>query len=317
MNKVLVICGPTAVGKTALALDLATKVSGDILVADSRQVYKGMDIVTGKDIPRKSKFQMSKSKLGYWKTEEGLKIWMTDLVEPNEEFSVSLWNRAAKSVIEYLHKEGKLPIITAGTGFYIDSLLGRIQTINILPNKSLRAKLKEKTADELYEILASVNAIRAASMNQSDKNNPRRLLRAIEVALAGHRNRQRKMANAYEFLFLGLTDQRNYLFERISKRVDKRIENNALKEVDTLIAKGVSWEAQSMNAIGYKQLRCSFEGKCSLQDAIAAWKRQEQKYALRQLAWFRRYKQLNWYDISQGGWQEKVENEVQSWYNSY
>src|SRR3989344_4678270 len=162
--KLLIICGPTATGKTKLAANLSKKFSGKIISADSRQVYKGMDIVTGKDRPKE------------------VSIWGYDIIRPNEEFSVAHFVNLAGKEITRVDKQGKLPIIVGGTGFWLKSLLNPPATINIIPDWQLREKLEKFSATELLERLKKIDPKRAASMNQSDRNNPRRLMRAIEVA---------------------------------------------------------------------------------------------------------------------------------------
>src|SRR5258708_17897524 len=159
-QKLLVICGPTATGKTRLALDLAKKFDGILISADSRQVYKYMDIGTGKDF---------KNILGY------------DLVNPNEEFSVSNYSRLEREEIKKMQNKNLLPILVGGTGLYIKAVIDNIATINVAPDKNLRENLHSKTIDELYEILVKINPEKAESMNESDRKNSRRLVRAIVI----------------------------------------------------------------------------------------------------------------------------------------
>ena len=173
MQKLLVICGPTSVGKTSLAIRLAKKFNGEIVSADSRQVYKKMDIGTGKDLPANSKLQTLNSKLGFYLI-QSIKLWGYDLVEANEEFNVSEYLNIAKTVITDIQKRGKLPILVGGSGFYIKGVIDGIPTVNIPANKELRNKLESMTAPDLFEKLAELSAERAGSMNSSDKKNPRR-----------------------------------------------------------------------------------------------------------------------------------------------
>src|SRR3989344_1440959 len=244
MNKVLIICGPTAVGKTSLALELAKKFNGELLSADSRQVYKGMDIITGKDLPK-----------------DGTKIYLTDLVFPNQDFNIAQWRKEALKVIEKLHSENKLPIVVGGTGFYIKALTENIKTINIPQNKNLRKQLKGKTVLELFEILTGINPVKAAQMNQSDKNNPRRLVRAIEVSQSS--NKTQDNFKNFDYTIIGLTIPKHILFEKIDNRVEERIKQGALKEVEDLLKSDLSWDSQSMSAVGYKQFRDYFEKNSS------------------------------------------------------
>lgn len=317
MQKVLIICGPTATGKTRLALHLAKVLNGDLLVADSRQVYRGMSIVTGKDIPisfklRISNLKLDKQKIGYWSGEDA-SIWLTDLVGLEEEFSVALWRRAAGKVMNRLQKDGRLPIVVGGTGLYIESMIKNLETIDIPPDKKLRRDMSNKTAEELYGTLARVDAIRAAGLNQSDRENPRRLLRAIEIALS-ERQKKRQKVDA-EYLLIGLAATKEVLFNKIADRVGERLNNGALSEVKNLLARGVVWSCQSMNAIGYAELKCYFQKECNLEGAIESWKRAEQKYAMRQLTWFKRYREINWFDVVSSGWQDRVVKLARAWYN--
>src|SRR3990172_2929291 len=195
MKKLLVICGPTATGKTSLALQLANLLAsgpkgsgpvGELVSADSRQVYRGMDIGTGKDLPKKARFKITDLRfkdntIGYYEI-EGVRIWGYDLVEPTEEFSVSKYIETAGYVIDDIWRRGKLPILVGGTGLYIKGVVDGISTANIPKSLSLRMQYKEKSVDELGEILGSIDPFKLASMNASDRKNPRRLVRAIEVS---------------------------------------------------------------------------------------------------------------------------------------
>ena len=296
MNKVLIICGPTAVGKTSLALELAKKFNGELLSADSRQVYKGMDIITGKDLPK-----------------DGTKIYLTDLVFPNQDFNIAQWRKEALKVIEKLHSENKLPIVVGGTGFYIKALIGNIETINIPQNKNLRKQLKGKTVLELFEILTGINPVKAAQMNQSDKNNPRRLVRAIEVSQSS--NKTQDNFKNFDYTIIGLTIPKHILFEKIDNRVEERIKQGALKEVEDLLKSDLSWDSQSMSAVGYKQFRDYFEKNSSLKEIVDRWKKAEHQYAKKQLTWFKKHKDINWFDVTDCDWKYKVEKLVQTWYN--
>jgi len=297
MNKVLIICGPTAVGKTSLALELAKKFNGELLSADSRQVYKGMDIITGKDLPK-----------------DGTKIYLTDLVFPNQDFNIAQWRKEALKVIEKLHSENKLPIVVGGTGFYIKALIGNIETINIPQNKNLRKQLKGKTVLKLFEILTGINPVKAAQMNQSDKNNPRRLVRAIEVAQSTHDNSPENLPD-FEYLIIGLSAPLEVLLNKIDDRVVERVKSGAVNEVENLLKIGLSWDTQSMSAVGYKQFRDYFEKNSSLKEIVDRWKKAEHQYAKKQLTWFKKHKDINWFDVTDCDWKYKVEKLVQTWYN--
>jgi tRNA dimethylallyltransferase len=313
MQKILVICGPTAIGKTSLALNFANKYNGELLVADSRQVYRGMDIVTGKDIPEGGHFVEGTT--SYWETENAIRIWLTDLVNPKKDFSVALWQRSALKILKLLEKEKSLPIIVGGTGLYIKSLSGEIETIGIKPNKTLRLSLSGKTTEELYDMLAQMDSVKAASMNHSDRNNPFRLIRAIEVADAGFKKIKKRKASKYDFLKIGLSCPKEELFNRISLRVDERLKNGAIEETEKMLQQGLTLQNRSMSVFGYKELIDYINGNLSLDAAVSNWKKEEQKYAQRQMTWFKKDKEIKWFDISGQDFVPQVEKEVANWYN--
>jgi tRNA dimethylallyltransferase len=330
MNKLLIICGPTSTGKTTLAINLAKKLkasgpgasgpAGEIVSADSRQVYRGMNIGTGKELPEGAKIKYPWFyKWGYYEL-EGIKVWGYDLVDPKNEFSVAQYLKFANSVIPDIQKGKKLPILVGGTGLYIKGVTEGIPTAAIPKNKQLRKNLETKTPAELYEVLAQLDAIRAGGMNSSDRKNPRRLIRAIEISqyLIDHKNiasRQVKEKDL-DVLFIGLTADRNYLEKAIELRAKKRLKAGIKKEVEELIKKKIDWNSQPMVALGYRQWRDYFEKKASEQSAVDKWINEEKKYAKRQMTWFKKIKSINWFNITEPKWREKVEFMVKKWYSS-
>lgn len=302
MKKLLVICGPTATGKTSLALHLAKELDGELVSADSRQVYKGMDIGTGKDLPK------------------GVKIWGYDLISPKKEFSVAQYVKEAKAIIDSIWKRGKLPILVGGTGLYIKSVVDGIPTISVPKNKSLRRSLEKRSAKELFETLAQMDAIKAASMNYSDKRNPRRLIRAIEIAQwqlkKGRRKIFKKSIPKEEIptLMIGLRTEKKFLYKKIKQRVEARVRAGIEEEIRALLKSGVSWKHQSMDSLGYKQWKDFFEGKKKKEQIIKKWEKEECKYARRQMTWFKRDRRINWFDINKRKWKESVEKSAKKWY---
>lgn len=296
MQKLLVICGPTATGKTGLAIKLAKKFNGVLVSADSRQVYKKMDIGTGKDMDKTGKV------LGY------------DLVDPREEFSVAQYVKFARSTIRGIVRDGKLPILVGGTGFYIKGVIDGIETSSIPKSSSVRRSLAKKTASELFDILSAEDPIKAASMNHSDRKNPRRLIRAIEVARV---KLPVKVQNnpSVDTLFVGLKSEKKILDERIEKRVAKRLRQGFETEVKRLVKSGVGWKAQSMQSLGYRQYGEYLGGKIKREDFVKKWERQEKKYAKRQMVWFKRDKRIKWFDINNKNMQKSVEELVKKWYS--
>lgn len=321
-RKLLVICGPTATGKTNLGLRLAKKLGGEIISADSRQVYKGMDIGTGKDLPRNfglrtSDLRFKGAKVGYY-TDGDTRIWGYDLVSPKESFSVAEYIRIAGKIIEDIWKRGRLPILVGGTGLYIQGIVDGIPTAAIPQNKRLRSSLEEKGFPELFEILAQLDPVKAASLNTSDRKNPRRLIRAIEIADAVMRGKDKnsKKIVVDDVLFIGLVAPRGKLNERIDSRVGSKLREGFEKEVSKLLKEGVSWEMQSMSSLGYRQWGDYVEGKLTKDQAIEKWRSEERKYAKRQITWFKKDKRINWFDISKPNWQKSVEKAVKKWYIS-
>ncbi|OGM21008.1 tRNA (adenosine(37)-N6)-dimethylallyltransferase MiaA [Candidatus Woesebacteria bacterium RIFCSPLOWO2_01_FULL_37_19] len=329
-QKLLVICGPTATGKTSLALHLAKLFNGELVSADSRQVYKGMDIGTGKDLPVNSKIKDQKSKLG---NEEigfyeinGIRIWGYDLVKPAEEFSVAQYVSVTYNIIKNIYRVGKLPILVGGTGLYIKGVIDGIPTAFVPKNENLRKFYVDKKVDELFEILSVVDPIKAASMNVSDRKNPRRLIRAIEVAqyelTASPNSTITSMAKAeeeggykYDTLFIGLKADKNAIKQKIKERVNQRIKFGLEKEIKNLIERGISWNDQSMNALGYIEWKDYFSGEENIQEVITEWNKDENNYVKRQITWFKKEKRVNWFDISNKDYIKEVEKMVKEWHN--
>lgn len=317
MQKLLVICGPTATGKTRLGTTLAKKFNGEIISADSRQVFVGMDIGTGKDLPKNAKKIKNKGSKYDCYDMNGVSVYGYDLVDPKCEFSVSKYLKYVQKVISDIDRRGKLPILVGGTGLYIKGVVDGIPTVDIPRNKKLRQNLEKLTADEMYEHLSQIDSFRAGSMNSSDKKNPRRLIRAIEVAMWMIDNSKRNLSqskNTYDTLFIGLSAPSGYLEEAINKRVEARIDMGFEKEVENLIKSGVDWNDQSMMSLGYRQWRDFAEGAVEKEYALSEWKKEERKYAKRQITWFGRDGRINWFDVREIDYPKKVENLVKKWY---
>ena len=225
MNKVLIICGPTATGKTKFALELAKKFNGELVSADSRQVYIGNDLETGKD------FHLNT---------DNIKIWLLDILQQGEEFSVSAWRHLAQEAIKDILSQGKLPIVVGGSGLYIKSLVQDLPDIDVPFDKKLRRDWEDKSAKELFDYLKSINSAKASSMNDSDAKNPRRLIRAIEICSFKHTVNYQP--TNYELLLIGLTSSKENLTTRIKKRVADRglAKSFEAKEV-AIMRKQVVW----------------------------------------------------------------------------
>lgn len=251
-----------------MAARLAKKLNGELISADSRQVYQGMDIVTGKDRPK------------------GVKIHGLDLVKPNEEFSVAHFVEFAATLINQIIKRQKLPIIVGGTGLYIDSLVKPPKTLAVKPDWQLRKKLESKTVGQLQRQLKKLNPARFKQMNHSDQLNTRRLIRAIEVEKfhQGPTFATQRTDLEYDHLWIGLKENKAILDQRIVERVKARLKAGAIQEWQQLKTKYRS-NLPSMSGIGYRQF-----------PDIDAWIRAEQQYARRQLTWFKKNRQIRWFD---------------------
>lgn len=322
-NKLLVICGPTATGKTSLALSLAKKYNGELVSADSRQVYKSLDIGTGKDIPKNLKFCISNLafmdfEVGFY-TDGKIRLWGYDLVEPTEQFSVSQYVEIANKIIEDIWSRGKLPILVGGTGLYIRGIVDGIETVHIPRNEELRNSLEKKLPDELYELLSSIDPFKTASMNSSDRKNPRRLVRAIEVALhkPKFQNSNDKLQTKIEknVLFVGLKADKELIKDRIEKNVQKRLSQGFEDEIKNLSDSGVTLKMQSMNTLGYKHLRKYLNKEISRELAIRQWISDENKYAKRQMTWFRKNERIKWFNITVPNFEKEVEKLLGKWNN--
>lgn len=330
MNKLLIICGPTATGKTSLTLHLAKQFNGELVSADSRQVYRRMDIGTGKDLPVNAKLQMAnvkwgKGRLGWYGMDE-VKVWGLDIVDPGENFSVAEYIEIAGKVITDIWERGNLPILVGGTGFYIRGIVDGIGTLEVPRNKVVREELEGKAVEELYEELEGLDEKRAQGMNKSDRRNPARLVRAIEVG----RWRKDKgglgiiggkgLAEETDVLFIGLTAPKDLLNKRIEKRVEERMRDGVIGEIKGLLEKGVTWETQAMNAMGYREWKAYFtkatsgKEKISEGEIIENWKRDEKNYAKRQMTWFKKDIRVHWFDITEDGYPVNVVKTVEKWH---
>jgi len=304
-KKLLVICGPTATGKTSLGFLLAKKFNGEIVSSDSRQVYKHMDIGTGKE----------------W--DDSVKIWGYDLAEPNDNYSVSEYFKSIKLVISDIWQRNKLPIIVGGTGFYIKSLIDGIATVDIPKNENLRISLEKLDINELFNKLADLDGAKAASLNSSDKRNSRRLIRAIEIAVWNTQHgtqkqivekRKKVLDKNVDLLMVGLSASHSRILNNIKDRVDKRINEGFVLEVENLLKIGVSWKHQSMKSLGYKESEAFFKEGLTYEEFISQWINNEMKYAKRQMTWFKKDKRINWFDIDDINFHQNMVNLISKWY---
>lgn len=283
MKKILIICGPTATGKTKLAVALAKTFRGELINADSRQVYVGLDALTGKD------------------RSEEIPIWLNDVVSTDEVFTVSHFVRLAHHAIGDVHKRERLPIVVGGTGFYLRALTTSIDTIAVPPNPVLRKTLNAKSSETLGRQLQRVDRARWGKMNESDRKNPRRLIRAIEVAMS--ESHIPSMSSNYDALWVGLTASLAVLKERITRRVSGRFDKAATEVRDGLPP-----------ILGSDALLSFTRGEIKKEEALKDWAQREYQYAKRQMTWFKKEQAIRWFDVSHKDYVRQVEALIGEWY---
>ena len=298
MIKVFVIAGPTASGKSAFGVDIAKEINGEIISCDSMQIYKRMNIGTAK---------ISIEEM------DGVVHHLIDIVEPNEEFSVGEYSFRANELIGDIASRGKVPIVVGGTGLYIDSILYPMSfggCKNIAIRKSLEEDCEKYGKEYMHELLVKIDPYDAEKIHP---NNVKRVLRALEIYRTTGKcksNMQEKSKNLkYDVCMIALDLDRNVLYKRINERVDKMIEAGLLNEIKFLLSKGIGFEKQSMQAIGYKEFKEYMSGLKTLEETVEAIKRNSRNYAKRQLTWFKKYDFAKWYSPNDN---IGIEKEVES-----
>ena len=284
-DKVIVICGPTASGKTALSIELAKKVNGEIISCDSMQIYKDMNIGTAK--PTIEEMQ-------------GIKHYLLDFVSPNERYSVADYKKDAKKAIKEILSKGKVPIIVGGTGLYLDSLIYEIEYQNIEFDENYRKELEqeveEKGLEELYEQAKKIDPVAIEKISKNDK---KRILRILEIYHATGKNKteqeieSRKNEVEYDYKVYAISWDREELYARINKRVDLMIEQGLIDEVKNILQKYEQFPT-AMQGLGYKEVVDYLKGNCTKQEMIEKIKMETRRYAKRQMTWFRKNKQTIW-----------------------
>jgi tRNA dimethylallyltransferase len=287
-QKLLVIIGPTAVGKTKLSIELAKRFNGEIISGDSMQIYRGMDIGT-------AKITMEEM--------EGIPHHLMDIKDPDENFSVAEFQLLVRAKIREIADRGKLPIIVGGTGLYIQSVIYDYQFADVPGDEKFRRQLEEKAqkigVEALHKELQEHDPESAAQIHP---NNVRRVIRALEIFhLTGKTMQEFQSTQQRDLLYhtalIGLTMDREKLYERINARVDVMMEEGLLQEVKSLYQQGLR-DCQSIQAIGYKEIYEYLDGKISLQEAVENLKQNSRRYAKRQLTWFRNKMDVKWFDIT-------------------
>ena len=283
MMPLVILSGPTAVGKTELSINLAKKINAEIISADSMQVYKGMDIGTAK---------ITSSEM------QGIKHHLIDVIEPEEEWNVLKFKNMAKKACEEITAAGHIPMLTGGTGFYIQALLYDVDCTEE-NNDEIRKRLTEEYekmgSSYLYEKLKKVDPISAEIIHE---NNVKRVIRALEFyemnsfPISEHNKIQQARQSAFNSVYFVLNDEREKIYQRIDMRVDKMIEAGLVDEVDRLMKRGLDLSYVSMQGLGYKEIYRYLTGEITLSDAIYILKRDTRHFAKRQLTWFRREKDV-------------------------
>lgn len=287
MKKPLIILtGPTAVGKTALSISLAKAVGGEIISADSMQVYKGLDIGSAKIKPHETK---------------GVPHHLIDVLNPDESFDVVRFKKMANEAMDDIYRRGGIPIITGGTGFYIQAVLYDIDFTEVNENQEYRQKLQQIADEQGPEVLHRM--LREADPEAAEQihaNNVKRVIRALEYyketgeLISRHNETERKKVSPYEFCYFVLNDDRQKLYDRIDERVDQMLSEGLVDEVRALKDRGLNKDTVSMKGLGYKEILGFLNGEYSYEEAVRILKRDTRHFAKRQLTWFKRERDVIW-----------------------
>ena len=296
--KVIVICGPTASGKTALSIELAKKINGEIISSDSMQIYKYMDIGTAKPSEEEK---------------EGIQHYLLDFVEPNKRYSVAEFKKDAESAIEEILAKGKTPIVVGGTGLYVDSLIYGIEYQDIELDEKYRKELENRVEKEgLEKLYEEAQKIDPQAMEKISRNDQKRILRVLEIYKATGKNKteqeieSRKKGVKYDYKVFAINWERQLLYERINKRVDIMIEQGLIKEVEELLKKYDKFPT-AMQGLGYKEVVEYLQGITTKEEMIEKLKMETRRYAKRQITWFKKNKQTIWIGAKD---LQKILNEV-------
>ncbi|HZS42773.1 MAG TPA: tRNA (adenosine(37)-N6)-dimethylallyltransferase MiaA [Candidatus Paceibacterota bacterium] len=274
--KILVIVGPTSSGKSELAVKLAKKLNGEVVSADSRQVYKGLNIGAGKITEAEMR---------------GVSHHLLDVAHPSKQFSVAEYKRLAEKTIDKILDKGRLPIICGGTGFYIQAIVDNLVLPEVPPNPKLRNRLEQKSVSQLFSILKKLDSRRAGTI---DKNNRRRLIRAIEIATAIGKVPKIKTKSKYSAQILGIKLKDDELKRRIRRRLNLRLKRGMIAEAKRLHENGLSWKRMDQLGLEYRYLSQYLQGKISKKEMTEKIYIENWHYAKRQMTWFKRDKRIDW-----------------------
>lgn len=295
-EKILVIVGPTASGKSALAVQLAKRFNGEVISADSRQVYRGLDIGTGKITKREMK---------------GVPHYLLDVVPPKKQFGAGDFMKHARSAIENLSRHGKLPIVVGGTGFYIDTLVGRITLPDVPPHPVLRARLARKSAEQLYSLLQKRDPLRAKTMSSpSERNNKTRLIRALEIVHTLGKTPIPTRTHPYDVLWLGIAPTDAKLRTRINTRLRERLGAGMIAEAQKLHLSGLSYKRMEELGLEYRSLARFLQKRITRTALEKELQSDIWRYARKQLGYWKRNKEIRWSEPQQT---KAIEMRVRSW----
>lgn len=304
----MVILGPTGTGKTDLALEVSKKFGGELVSADSRQIYTGMDIGTGK-LPSSGEVEKHKN---YWLV-EGIPIHLYNVITPDKTFSVAQYQQLAYAAIGSIHKKSKLPILVGGTGLYIRSVVEGLKIPKAPPDKNFRDRYKSKP---LPILVSELNKVDPETAEKIDSANPYRIIRALEVYYQTGQPLSKlkgKYKVAYNLLKIGLSSSRDYLYARTDSRIDKWLKTGFIEEVEDLVKKGYE-DSPALTSLGYRQIAMSLRGQISLEEAARRIKFEHHAYIRRQITWFRKEMGVFWFDIAEKDYEKRVHKQVADWF---
>ncbi|MFR7872623.1 tRNA (adenosine(37)-N6)-dimethylallyltransferase MiaA [Peptoniphilus sp. HMSC062D09] len=299
MENLVIITGPTGIGKTELSLELAKKYKGEIISSDSMQIYKKLNIGT-------AKIDLDKTSIPHH---------MIDIIEPSDNFTVADFKSSATKIITDINNRGGLPFLVGGTGLYINSLVYNLDFTETEPDYEYRDELREILEEEgsefLYEKLQDQDRNMAEKIH---KNNGQRIIRALEIIKNGNKKGDnfREENNDYNLIYIGLNMDRAKLYQKINQRVDKMIDLGLIDEVKNLLDEGLDKNSQSLKAIGYKEVISYLDGEIDFDEMVGLIKKNSRHYAKRQLTWFRRDKRIKWFDRESDAILSDIKNYIDS-----
>lgn len=315
MDTIIYIIGPTGVGKTGLGTYLAGKFKGNLVSADSIQVYKGLDIISGKDLDTTSRFEekikVGSLSIGTHKIDDTV-IWGLDLVSSNYRFHVSDFYNSAVWEIEEIRRLQRLPIVVGGSTLYVNSLLNPLRTISIRSDNKLREKLEKLPIEDIRSTLEKISPDLFQSLNLSELANKRRIIRKIEIAKSAKNSDSPGVIMKQSPLIVGLLASREVIRKRIDERVDARIESGAFEEAEQLYKVFDHLAPQIKNANGYKQLFKYLNGEYSKEESIQRWKFSEYRHAKNQMTYFKKYMNAQWFDVGSENFRDEITDVVSS-----